>query len=91
MVVKTSHRFFSNAASCLKKEKTGASLMAQWVRIHLPVQETWVGFLVWEEPTCLRAAKLMHHSCQACALGPSWGLQLLSPRAAAPEANAPGA
>ena len=25
-------------------------LMAQWQRIHLPVQETWVLSLGWEDP-----------------------------------------
>ena len=28
------------------------SLVAQWLRICLPVQGTWVRALVWEDPTC---------------------------------------
>ena len=40
----------------------GASLMAHWRRSHLPMQETWVQSLVWEDPTCLRATKPVH-SC----------------------------
>ena len=35
------------------------SLVVQWLRIHLPVQGTQVRSLVWEDPTCFRAAKLL--------------------------------
>ena len=28
----------------------GASLVAQWLGIHLPIQETWVRSLSWEDP-----------------------------------------
>ena len=34
---------------CLLKFK-GVSQMAQWERIHLPMQETQAGFLDWEDP-----------------------------------------
>ena len=34
----------------------GASLVAQWLRICLPMQGTWVRALVWEDPTCRGAA-----------------------------------
>ena len=40
----------------------GASLVAQWLRIHLPVQETWVRALVREDPTCRGATKPVHHN-----------------------------
>ena len=30
--------------------------MAQWLRICLPMQGTWVRALVWEDPTCRGAA-----------------------------------
>ena len=30
--------------------KVVASLVAQWYRICLPMQETWVQFLGWEDP-----------------------------------------
>ena len=40
----------------------GASLVAQWQRIRLPMQETQVGSLIWEDPTHLGATKPMHHS-----------------------------
>ena len=35
----------------------GASLVAQWLRIHLPVHGTQVRALVWEDPTCRGATK----------------------------------
>ena len=38
-----------------------ASLVAQWLRIHLPMQGTRVRALVREDPTCHGAAKPMHH------------------------------
>ena len=38
------------------------SLVAQWLRIHLPVQETWVQALVWEDPKCRGATKPVCHS-----------------------------
>ena len=53
-----------------KTLSAGTSLVAQWLRIHLPMQGTWVRALVWEDPTCCRAAKPMHHSYRACALEP---------------------
>ena len=48
----------------------GASLVAQWLRVPLPVQETQVRCLVQEDPTCLRAAKPELHNHSACALEP---------------------
>ena len=44
-----------------------ASLVTQW-RIHLPVEETWVLFLIWEDPTCLGTIEPIHHNYWACAL-----------------------
>ena len=41
---------------------TRASLVVQWLRIHLPMQETWVQALVQEDPTCHRATKPVHHN-----------------------------
>ena len=38
------------------------SLVAQWLRIRLPRQGTWIRALVWEDPTCRRATKPMHHN-----------------------------
>ena len=45
-------------------------LVAQWLRIHLPVQETWVWSLIQEDLTCHRAIKLVHHNYWTCALEP---------------------
>ena len=40
----------------------GTSLVAQWLRICLPLQGTWVRSLVWEDPTCHRATKPVRHN-----------------------------
>ena len=55
----------------LKKLKIWASLVAQWLRIHLPMQGTRVWALVWEDPTCHRATKPVYHDYWACALEPT--------------------
>ena len=51
--------------SLLKKTKIwgGASLVAQWLRICLPMQGTRVRSLVWEDPTCHGAATPVSHNC----------------------------
>ena len=36
----------------------------------VPMQETQVRSLVWEDPTCHRATKPMHHNYWACTLEP---------------------
>ena len=38
------------------------SLVAQWLRIRLPMQGTWVQALVWEDPTCHGATKPVRHN-----------------------------
>ena len=40
----------------------GASLVVQWLRTRLPMQGTWVRYLVWEDPTRRRATKPVHHN-----------------------------
>ena len=40
----------------------GASLVAQWEGICLPVQETRVWSLTWEDPTCHRASQPVRHN-----------------------------
>ena len=45
----------------IEKEILGSSLV-QWLRIPLPMQGTQVPSLVWKDPTCLRATKLVHHN-----------------------------
>ena len=63
----------------------GTSLVAQWIRIFLPMQGTRVQGLVREDPTCRGTAKPVHHNYWACALEPAshsyWAhvLQLLKP------------
>ena len=44
------------------KEEIGASLVVQWLRIHLPMQGTRVRALVWEDPTCRGAAGPVSHN-----------------------------
>ena len=47
----------------------GASLVAQWLRVCLPMQGTRVRALVWEDPTCHGATGPVSHNCWACASG----------------------
>ena len=54
-----------------KEHGLGASLVAQWLRIHLPMQGTRVRALVQEDPTCHGATKPMHHNYWACAQEPT--------------------
>ena len=75
----------------IKRDITGTSLVAQWLRIRLPMQGTWVRSLVWEDPTCHGATKPMHHNYWACALELAREPQLLSPRATTTEAHMPRA
>ena len=46
----------------LIKTIIGTSLVAQWLRIRLPVQGTWVRALVQEDSTCRGATKPMCHN-----------------------------
>ena len=39
-----------------------ASLVAQWLRIRLPMQGTRVRALVWEDPTCRGATRPVSHN-----------------------------
>ena len=45
--------------------------MAQWLKIHLPMQGTRVRALVQEDPTCRGATKPVHHNYWACTLEPT--------------------
>ncbi|KAJ8794112.1 hypothetical protein J1605_019104 [Eschrichtius robustus] len=49
------------AGSALLRQR-GASLVAQWLRIRLPMQGTWVRALVREDPTCRGATKPVRHN-----------------------------
>ena len=46
----------------IKKCHQWASLVAQWLRISLPMQGTRVRTLVQEDPTCCEATKPVHHN-----------------------------
>ena len=70
----------------LKEVFTWTSLVAQWLRIHLPMQGTQVRALVWEDPTCRGATKPTHHNYWACALEPvNHNYWAYTPRAHAPQ------
>ena len=45
-----------------KNVKEGPSLVAQWLRIRLPMQGTQVQALVQEDATCCGATKPVHHN-----------------------------
>ena len=64
---------------------SGTSLVAQWLRIRLPMQGTRVQSLVQEDPTFRRATKPASHNYWVRVP------QLLSPRATTTEARAPRA
>ena len=54
----------------LKNHTTfGASLVAQWLRVCLPMRGTRVRALVWEDPACRGAIGPVGHNCWACASG----------------------
>ena len=44
------------------KDHPRASLVAQWLRICLPMQRTRVRSLVWENPTCRGATRPVSHN-----------------------------
>ena len=75
--------YYNEIKGHLKNQYGRASLVAQWWRIHLPVQETQVRSLVQEDPTCCRAARPMCHNFGACALEPGscsyWSSSALEP------------
>ena len=49
---------------------TGTLLVVQWLGIHLPMQGTWVQYLVWDDPTCGKATKPVSHNYWASTLEP---------------------
>ena len=51
-----------NSIKAMKKLTKGASLVAQWLRICLPMQGTRVRALVWEDPTCRGATGPVSHN-----------------------------
>ena len=59
----------------------GTSLVAQWLRICLSLQGTWVRFSVWEDSTCLGATTSMHRNY--------WARVLQRPHSPVREAHTP--
>ena len=59
---KTRQHFSRAPWNLATKERTGTSLVVQWIRIHLPKQETRDQPLVWQDPTCLGATTAVCHS-----------------------------
>ena len=57
-------------AETIAKNFQGTSLLAQWLRVRLPMQGTWVRALVQEDPTCHGATKPVRHNYLICALEP---------------------
>ena len=51
------------SANLLEMQGFGASLVAQWLRVCLPMQGTRVRALVWEDPTCHGATRPVSHNC----------------------------
>ena len=60
---------FLNLTTAFKNVLSWAFLVAQWLRICLPMQGTWVRALVWEDPTCHGATGPVSHNYRACASG----------------------
>ena len=60
------HRADLSKTEMLKFERSedhmGASLVAQWLRICLPMQGTRVRALVWEDPACRGATRPVSHN-----------------------------
>ena len=46
----------------IKRTDVGTSLVAQWLRIHLPMHGTRVRALIREDPTCRGATKPLRHN-----------------------------
>ena len=54
-----------------RRKRERASLVAQWLGVHPPMQGSRVRALVWEDPTCHGATKPVCHNYWACALKPA--------------------
>ena len=93
--IKTTMRYHLTPVrmAVIKKSINRAFQVAQWLRICLPMQGTWVRALVQEDPTCSGATKPVCHNYWACALEPVshnyWAHepQLLSPRTTTTEVH----
>ena len=58
--------YLYNAMLHGNKKEPNAAKYTSWIKshkkMHLPMQGTQVWSLVWEDPTCFRATKPVHHS-----------------------------
>ena len=65
MQIKTTMRYHLTPVrmATIKKSTNRASLVAQWLRVCLLMQETRVRALVWGDPTCRGAAGPVSHGC----------------------------
>ena len=63
--------YFFHMSAFPFKRQSRTSLVAQWLRICLPMQGTRVWALVWEDPTCRGATGPVHHNYWACTLEPA--------------------
>ena len=70
LVPKIPHASRPENQNIKKKKRIRASLVAQRLRIHLPIQETGVRSLIHEDPTCQGATKPMPHNYWASAPEP---------------------
>ena len=65
--------FLEQCLACIKRpiksSNYWASLVAQWLRICLPMQGTQVRALVWEDPTCRGATGPVSHNYWSCVSG----------------------
>ena len=79
-----------NLKSYFREKVQGTSLVVQWIRIHLPVQETQAWSLVWEDSACHKAAGPVQQNYWARVQEPThcnyWvqELQLLKPKCPEP-------
>ena len=64
MQIKTTMRYHLTPVrmAIIKKSTNRVSLVAQGLRIHLPMQGTQIRTLVWEDTTCRGATKPMCHN-----------------------------
>ena len=62
--------FFSMSLLTSEKKAFGISVVAQWIRIHLPMHGTWVWSLVQKDPTSLRVTKPVCHNYWSWVLEP---------------------
>ena len=57
-----SQKLSTKATKAAHKGRPRASLVAQWLRVCLPMQGTRVRALVWEDPTCRGATGPVSHN-----------------------------